>query len=185
MMKNSTQFTVRSTQFTRITLIGICILFIACAVTYDMPVMYKKNYVPGTHALLQYDGYYYTGNERGYSPMFLYRDGSVWFGEMRYLLTYLDIELAKKVPNVQYSWGNYQIDKDTIVVERFKLFSNTNNYRRITLKGIVRKDVINWFLYQENRMNPDTVNYNSVFKSYSPKPDSTKNWTRKRPQYNK
>jgi hypothetical protein len=174
-----------STQFSGLPLLVLCVLFVACATTYDMPLMYKKNYVPGTNEKLRFDGYYYSGTERGWTPMFLYRDGSVWFGEMRYTLNLLDVELAKKNPSVPHSWGNYKIDNDTILVERFKRIESSNNYRRITLKGIIRTDLINWILYEENRMNPDTVNYNSAFHPFSPKPDSTENWTRTRPQYNK
>jgi hypothetical protein len=166
--------------------ISVVIMFlVACAATYDMPVMYKKNYVPGAHSLLRFDGYYYSGNERGWTPMFLYRDGSVWYGEMRYTLHQLEVELSKKNPSVPHSWGNYKIDNDTILIERFKKIESTNNYRRISLKGIIRADIINWILYEENRMDPDTINYNSVFKAFSPKPDSTGNWTRTRAQYNK
>src|SRR5688572_20371191 len=117
-MKNSIHVTIRNAQLRLAMMLLISALFVACAVTYDMPVMYKKNYVPGTHALLRFDGYYYSGNERGYNPMFLYRDGSVWYGEMRYTLPRLDELLANKNPTLPHSWGNYRIDHDTILVER-------------------------------------------------------------------
>lgn len=159
-------------------------IFWSC-VSYDAPVIYHKNFQPGTHDSLRFDGYYYLGNERGYAPMFLYRDGSVWYGEKRYQLNFLETELAKKNPSIPHSWGNYKIDNDTILVERFKKIESANNFRRISIKGIIRGGMINWILYEENRLNPDTVNYNSIFKAFSPKPDSTLNWTRTHPPYNK
>jgi hypothetical protein len=166
-------------------IICIAFLFGACSVTYDLPVMYKKNYVPGTNILLRFDGYYTSGIEGTEKPLFLYRDGSVWFGETYVTQSVAEIELAKKEPNLAHSWGNYKVDGDTILIERFNRQETTNNYRRIILKGIIQMDAIHWVSREENRLNPVVVNYDTKFHATTSKPDSTGNWTRTRAQYNK
>lgn len=171
----------------KIVAISILFLFVvACAVTYDVPLLYKKNYVPGTHSLLRFDGYYaHETNPSTRKPFFLYRDGSVWFSENYVDEGPLRVELAKKDPNIVHSWGNYKVEADTIVIERFHLEDNTNNYRRITLKGIILDGSIKWILREQNRQNADTLNYETKFRATTSKPDSTGNWTRTREQYNK
>lgn len=157
----------------------------ACSVTYDLPVMYRKNYVPGTNSLLHYDGYYTQELGDFKKPFYLYRDGSVWFAEVMIMNATSDATIAKGDGSIQYSWGNYKVDGDTILIERFNKQENTNNYRRITLKGIVQTDAIHWIQREENRMNPVAINYETKFHPTTSKPDSTGNWTRTRPQFNK
>ncbi len=169
----------------KLLLISFPILFAACSVTYDLPVMYKKNYVPGTHDLLRFDGYYTQELNDFKKPFYLYRDGSVWFAEVMIMKATSDDVISKGDRAIQYSWGNYKIDGDTIYIERFNKQENTNNYRRITLKGIVQTDAIHWILREENRINPVVVNYDTKFQVTTSKPDSTGNWTRTREQYNK
>lgn len=161
------------------------ILLAGCAVTYDLPVMYKKNYVPGTHDLLRFDGYYSQELNDFKKPLYLYRDGSVWFAEVMILNALSDATVSKGDRSIQFSWGNYKIDADTIYIERFNRQENTNNYRRITLKGVIQKDAIHWIQREENRINPVVVNYDTKFHATASKPDSTGNWTRTRAQYNK
>jgi len=166
-------------------LLIVSFVFTACAVTYDLPVMYKKNYVPGTHALLRFDGYYSQDLSDFKKPLYLYRDGSVWFAEVMIMQATSDEIIAKGDRAIQYSWGNYKVDGDTIYIERFNRQENTNNYRRITLKGIIKTDAILWIQREENRQNPVKVNYETTFHATTSKPDSSGNWTRTRPQYNK
>lgn len=185
-MKNSTQFTVRSAQFPLVTMLVTCVLFIACSVTYDMPVIYKKNFQPGTHDSLRFDGYYTSEwdmqmTER-VKPIFLYRDGSVWFGEE---LMHYDVAQETIKKGTSFSWGNYKIDGDTIYIERFNLDKSTNNYRRVIIKGIVLSKQIKWIQREENRQNPVATAYKTNFMASTFKPDSSANWTRTRAQYNK
>jgi len=150
-----------------------------------MPVVYKKNYVPGTNTMLNFDGYYSESRENQLKPVFFYRDGSVWFAETFTVYSLAQIELNKNDPSIAHSWGNYKIEADTIYVERFHLSENTNNYRRIILKGVLQVNAIRWIQREENRQNPVKVDYYSTFTAHSPKPDSSGNWTRTREQYNK
>lgn len=185
-MRNSTRFTLRSAQFTRIMLVVVCVQFVACATTYDMPVMYKKNYVPGTHDSLRFDGYYTSKWDMEMTerviPIYLYRNGSVWFGEQKILIDSAEQMIQK---GVSHSWGNFQIKADTIFIERFLKEEAVNNYRRITLKGIIHSESILWIQREVNRQNPVAAGYTTIFMPGSFKPDSTGNWTRTRPQYNK
>ncbi len=160
----------------------LSISLVACSVTYDVPLMYKKNYVPGTHALLRFDGYYLQpASANMVKPIYFYRDGSAFVYEIGW-----DSTATSGIPHTTpASWGNYKIDGDTIVLERFNFEQNTNNYRRITLKGVVLNNSIKWILREQNRQNPDVLNYETKFRAANEKPDSSGNWTRTRPQYNK
>jgi hypothetical protein len=162
----------------------ILVFVVACSATYDLPVLYHKNYVPGTHPLLRFDGYY-TQSDQVKKPVYLYRNGSVWFAESAVPKGVSDATIANGNAGVRYSWGNYKISADTIYIERFHRAENSNNYRRITLKGIIRTDLIHWIQREENRQNPDTVNYDTRFFPTATKPDSSANWTRTKAQYNK
>lgn len=169
----------------KISVIAACLLFAACGVTYDLPVVYHKNFQPGTHALLRFDGYYSQAMEGKVKPFYLYRDGSVWFGEAWTAANIASVELAKKDPAIAHSWGNYKVDADTILIERFNRVENTNNYRRIITRGIIGSNTIQWFERQENRQNPVKTDYQTTFVASSAKPDSAANWTRTKEQFNK
>lgn len=165
------------------TLIVIC-AGIAC-VSYDAPQIYHKNFRPGTHPLLRFDGWYtpVTNVPGMIKPVFFYRDGSVWFGEQAFSSTDNDVAIGSGT--IAHSWGNYQIIADTILLERFYKAETSDNYNRIILKGIIQTDNIHWILRTADRENPDTVNYDMKFEEHKVKPDSTRNWTRTRPQFNK
>lgn len=164
----------------------LLVFVVACAVTYDMPVMYKKNYVPGTHDSLRFDGYYTSKWDMNMTervkPIYLYRNGSVWFGEEKILIDTAE-EMIRK--GVAHSWGNFLVNADTIFIERFLKDESVNNYRRIALKGVIHSGSIHWIQREENRENPATTAYSTIFITSTYKPDSTGNWTRTRPQYNK
>src|ERR1044072_5242742 len=170
----------------RWTVVLVSIVFTACAVTYDSPVIYHKYFVPGTHDSLLFDCYYTSELDMKMTervkPIYLYRDGSVWFGEE---LLYASTAEAVIKKGVSHSWGNYKVTADTIFIERFLKEDAVNNYRRVTIKGVLNSNSIHWIQREENRQNPVTTGYTTVFRAGSYKPDSTENWTRTRAQFNK
>lgn len=171
------------TSFLVASVLGITIL--GC-VSYDQPQIYHKNFQPGTHPLLRFDGYYTSTFEAKMTerakPLYFYRDGSVWCGESLIHMNSVDSLIRKGTP---HSWGNYKIDEDTITVERFFQEENTGNYNRIILRGVIQKDNIHWLTRRFHDGKGDSVNYDMKFIPHSFKPDSTLNWTRTRKQFNK
>lgn len=158
----------------------------AACISYDAPVIYHKNFQPGTNDSLRFDGYYTADwdmkmTER-VKPIYFYSNGSVWFGEE---LCYASVVNESVKKGLAHSWGNYKIDGDTIRIERFHKAANSDNYNRITLKGVIMKDKIHFMEREEDRQNPVKTGYTVSFYADSYKPDSTENWTRTRPQYNK
>ena len=164
----------------------VFVFVVACAVTYDMPVMYRKNYVVGTHDSLRFDGYYTSKWDMEMTervrPIFLYRNGSVWFGEQLMQHNVVQETIQK---GTSFSWGNYKVDGDTICIERFNFDNSTNNYRRVTIKGIIGSQKIHWIQREENRMNATVTDNTTIFLTSTYKPDSSGNWTRTRAQFNK
>lgn len=159
-------------------------LFYAC-VSYDKPLIYHKNFQPGTHPLLRFDGYYTTTSTYLLNGkirlVFFYRDGSVWFAEQDIPAANVDVIYSSATV---HSWGNFQIKADTILLERFVQEANTGNFNRVILKGIVKTESIQWVQRTYHKSNPDSVNYDMIFQPHGRKPDSTQNWTRTRRQYN-
>lgn len=167
--------------FSSIICSSVCII-IGC-VSYDKPVIYHKNFQPGSHPLLRFDGWYIAESKNNVSkPIFLYSNGSAWFAEQPIQLETAD-ELIKA--GIAHSWGNFQINADTILVERFHQEEKTGNFNRIIMKGIVGDDQIHWIERTFHKDNPEKVNYVVTFQPRTYKPDSTKNWTRTHPTYNK
>lgn len=170
-------------------LFAVSVIVAMCAaacISYDQPVIYHKNFQPGTHTLLRCDGYYTPEWDMNMTervkPVYFYSNGSVWFGEELCQYNVVN-ESVKK--GLAHSWGNYKIAGDTIYIERFQKKENSDNYNRVTLKGVISTDNIKWVQREEDRMNPVAVSYTTIFKANSYKPDSTQNWTRTRVQYNK
>jgi hypothetical protein len=165
------------------------LLLVTCT-TYDNAIVYHKNFNPGKHPLLQFSGYYSDTlgpkpnpnsaklEQEAIKPVFFYSNGSAFSAD--------NYEGAYKLLNVntlQGSWGNYLITSDTIELEKFQLIEN--NYIRIILKGVISKDKIHWFSRKYHREDYKPVDYSVFFKPYVTKPDSTKNFTRTLPIYNK
>lgn len=161
-------------------------VFVTACLSYDQPLIYHKNFQPGTNALLRFDGYYTPEWDmqmtQRVKPVYFYSNGSVWFGEE---LCQQTIVTESVKQGLAHSWGNYKIDGDTVYIERFQKKENSDNYNRVTLKGVIGKDNIKWMQREEDRMNPVKVDYTTAFYANSYKPDSTQNWTRTRVQYNK
>lgn len=168
-------------------------LLIGCT-TYDNAEVYHKNFQPGSHTLLQVNGFYTdtlrkAANTSGHlstlevKPMFLYADGSAWSAN-HYVQTALFQPLQYNNPQ-DYSWGNYKIKGDTIFIERFTLNPNSGAYERIILRGIVVFNGIKIIGRRERKMPEVTVNYNMVFMPFSSYPDVTGNWIRSKKKYNK
>lgn len=161
-------------------LVGI----ISC-VSYDAPLIYHKNFQPGTHPLLRFDGYYSTESPTGkIRPVFFYRDGSVWFAEADIDPVSLDAQVLSDHTNARHSWGNFKIDADTIYIERFVQETTTGNFNRIILKGTMCENKIHWIQRTYHRSAPDSVDYGIYFHEHLTKPDSTQNWTRTKKKYN-
>lgn len=156
-------------------------VLISSCVSYDMPVIYHKNFSPGTNDKLRFDGCYIQRMQgKNVKPVFLYANGSACVAE-----TQIDSNLVSVPDAAVYSWGNYKVNADTIIVERFYKEEAGSNFNRILMRGVIGKDRIDWNLRTFHRSKPDTVSYTSHFKYAYAKPDSTKNWTRTREQYNR
>lgn len=166
----------------------VFIFLVACN-TYDLPIVYKKNFQPGTHALLRFDGYYTDTlgprmhdalNDVFGKPVFFYSEGSAFATEIN--TSRYSVSASVKNKSLNGSWGNYKINADTILFERFHLV--TSNYRRVILKGILSKDRIRWISRKDHTEEYKPVDYTLFFVPSADKPDSTQNWTRKRKKYN-
>jgi hypothetical protein len=146
-----------------------------------MPVIYHKNYSPGTNDKLRFDGCYLQRMQStNVKPLYLYKNGSACFAENQ-----VDSNLIGLSNAILYSWGNYKVIADTIFVERFYKEDAGNNFNRIIMRGVISENRIDWNLRTFHRSKPDTVSYTSRFKAATFKPDSTQNWTRTREQYNR
>jgi hypothetical protein len=140
--------------------------------------------------LLRFDGFYadsafasnatYPGGAVGY-PVFLYSNGSAFCGKGVFDLN----EMSSKpfIDKMLGGWGNYLIGHDTITIEKFEPIQN--EYKRVIIKGIISKDQITWFSRKERRYAEQPLTYSVHFHESSVKPDSTKNFTRIWPKYNK
>ena len=162
------------------------ILFATCE-TYDSAIIYHKGFQPGTHSLLRFDGFYSdsalaASNEfnvpsEQVKPVFFYSNGSAFATNN---FTWLTGMQAAKLAG---SWGNYQIEADTILLERFQKIEN--NYVRIILRGTISKDQIHWTARKYHREKFKPVNYSIYFRPFTTKPDSTQNFTRTLEIYNR
>jgi hypothetical protein len=159
-----------------------CMTMAGC-VSYDSPELYKKNFQPGTHALLRFDGWYLQPSSQSGSvkPIFFYSNGSVYFAEAPFPASINALQMITQ----PHSWGNFRIDGDTILLERFYKAETSDNYNRILMKGIVERDNIHWIFREAHREDPEALNYDTKFEQHAVKPDSTKNWTRTYPPFNK
>lgn len=185
---------MRNTMKRIVMLIGLMTaLFVRCT-TYDSAEVYHKNFRSGSHDLLQIEGFYTdtlrkSANTRAHlatlevKPTFLYPDGSVWSAN-HYVQTGLFQPTNYKNPQY-YSWGNYKIKGDTILIERFTLNPNSGAYERIILRGIMVLNGIKIIGRRERKMPEVSVNYDMVFMPFAAKPDPAGNWIRTKKKYNK
>ncbi len=164
------------------------VLIIACS-TYDTAIIYHKNFQSGSHSFLRFDGYYIdtlgpkllqtiitTGK-----PFYFYANGSSFSGDQN--LDRESIVHQTTIKTIKGSWGNYLINVDTIILEKFQQIENNNV--RIILKGIIYKDRIKWFSRKFHKEPFKPVDYSSEFRTITYKPDSTQNFTRNYPPFNK
>ncbi len=163
------------------------LLFLVTCTTYDNALIYQKNFQPGTHPLLRFDGYYRDVNATDYTlssrvkPFFFYTDGSAFITERATAEPFTTTWI--KTAEASGSWGHYKIDGDTIYVERFLL--SASNYERIILKGTIAENQVRWTKRKERGEAYQPVDYTVTFTPFSAKPDSTKNWIRVKKKYNK
>ena len=167
------------------------IIFFCTCQTYDNAIIYHKNFNSGTNPLLKFNGFYSdsappSSNEFNVPselvrPVFFYADGSAFATTNFNWLTGMD-EIVKG-NRLNGAWGNYLISGDTIQLEKFQLIEN--NHVRIILKGIISKDQIHWIKRKYHREGYQSVDYSIYFHPYAAKPDSTLNFTRTLPIYNK
>lgn len=167
------------------------LLIVACT-TYDSAIIYHKNFRPGSHPLLRFNGYYadtvrIAKNQSPYSdlptahsvkPVFFYADGSCFSANK-----YEAVFTVNNSTTLDGSWGNYLIKGDTIRVEKFQMVKS--NYRRIILKGVITTDKIHWLTRQEHNEAEKPVDYSIDFNPSKSKPDSLRNFTRTKEKYNK
>lgn len=168
----------------------LTLLFAVACTTYDLPVIYKKNFQPGTNPLLHLDGFYADTlgpkqtrslNDPYGKPMLFYANGSAYACE-----TFVSLKGAEKMiseDKLNGSWGNYKVNGDTILFERFHLVNSA--YRRIILKGIIGENSIHWISRKEHKEEYKPVDYTSLYRPCAQRPDSAKNWTRTKPKFNK
>ncbi|HLG38264.1 MAG TPA: hypothetical protein VI461_01310 [Chitinophagaceae bacterium] len=168
----------------------IAILILTCT-TYDKNLIYHRNFHPGKHALLRFDGYYADSNitipGKGVHPLvrpvFFYANGSAYS-----FIQYIDFknyEADPKDKSLAGAWGNYKISGDTIKLERFDHNESQSNYDRIILWGLVAEKEIRWIKRKFKNESEKVIDYKIRFRQYSIKPDSTENWTRKRKSWHK
>ena len=172
------------------------ILSIIACTTYDSALIYHKDFHPGNHPLLKFNGYYsdtvrmrdaYGTLEKQVRPVFFYANGSAYAAD-NYIsegkfTSAVNLYGAGMTKIVEGSWGNYLVSADTIILEKFQLIEN--NYVRIIQKGVISQNSIHWFTRKYHREDYKPVDYSATFAPCSSKPDSTKNFTRTLQIYNK
>jgi hypothetical protein len=164
------------------------LLLIVTCTTYDSAIIYHKNFKPGTHALLRFDGYYddTTVNSQkdeyapSVKPVFFYSEGSSFSTNNRVAASTLPQLI--KTNRLFGSWGNYLVKGDSITLEKFQLIKS--NYVRIILKGFISEKQIHWTSRKEHNETFKPVNYSIYFQPFSSKPDSLRNFTRTKEKYN-
>ena len=163
-------------------------------VKYPSLDLYKKDYSPGDHEELNFNGYYdhsvviYNRTNYGkkiidpVQPLFFFSDGSVCYdfmgSEKDSLFTYLN-----KPEKMSLTWGNYKVIEDTIIIESLQWSQGYifMKYKKLVEKGIIYQDSIYVFEIQgANYINKRTL----YFSRFDRKPDSTLNWIRKTEYYN-
>lgn len=180
----------------RYILLLFIILIVAACSTYDSALIYHKDFHPGNHPLLRFSGYYSDSirlriangtMEKQIRPVFFYSDGSAYAAD-----NYITEDKFTTAANlygpgmtkiVEGSWGNYKIEADTVILEKFQKIES--NYVRIIQKGVVSASSIHWFTRKYHREDYKPVDYSVFFTPYKSKPDSTKNFTRTLKIYNK
>jgi hypothetical protein len=164
------------------------LLLIVTCTTYDSAIIYHKNFRPGTHPLLRFDGYYddttsniqKDANIPSAKPVFFYSEGSS-FSTDNHVATSTLPQLIK-TNRLFGSWGNYLIKGDSITLEKFQDIKS--NYTRIILKGIISEKQIHWTSRSEHNESYKPVDYSIYFHPYSSKPDSLRNFIRTKEKYN-
>lgn len=163
------------------------VFFLSMCQTYDNAIIYHKNFNPGKNSLLKFDGFYsdsapssndFNPLER-VRPVFFYANGSAFATTNFTAITGMEYNINQ----LNGAWGNYLISGDTIQLEKFQLIEN--NHVRIILKGFISKDQIHWVKRKYHREDYKAVDYSIYFHPFSAKPDSTLNFTRQLPIYNR
>lgn len=171
----------------KLAIASILVLLLVTCTTYDNAIIYHKNFRPGNHPLLRFDGYYSDTLgpkpasklvENPVKPVYFYADGSA-FSTDNYV-AYYEMLNAKTLKG---SWGNYLIKGDSIQLEKFQLTGS--NYVRIILRGVISTGKIHWTGRKEHEESFKPVDYSVFYQVYSTKPDSLRNFTRTKGKYNK
>lgn len=166
------------------------VLLITCT-TYDSAIIYHKNFRPGTHPLLRFNGYYDDTTRPAAmadvpylpppaKPVFFYAEGSCFSTDNNVIAPYLP-ELIR-TNRLFGSWGNYLIKGDSITLEKFQEINS--NYTRIILKGVISENKIHWIRRSEHNESFKPVDYSIYFKPFPQKPDSLRNFIRTKRKYN-
>ncbi|GAB4140803.1 MAG: hypothetical protein Fur0041_16010 [Bacteroidia bacterium] len=172
---------------------SLFIIGMASCTTFDNAEIYHKNFSPGTHPLLRFDGYYsdtlrkknnVSGNlsTMEVKPVYFYDNGSA-FSYNNYSQAGL-INSSVQDKSIG-SWGNYLIKGDTLLLEKFVFNPNSGNHERIIMKGAIQEGRIIWVARKEHNESFKPVNYSMVFFPNASKPDVSGNWIRTKKKYNK
>lgn len=169
-----------------LTLVDSCIGF-------DKAVVYRKNYIVEKNSNLRFDGFYalsictnFSDSNKLINPYYFYSDGSHveidGFKDTTFLTSKL---VTGNLKNIWGYWGNYTINKDTIIIETFPPNGGTWTQERYLQKGIISNNKIE--LTKTKRRNENWKNCKETlcFISYNHKPDSTENWIRHKRKYNR
>lgn len=170
-----------------ITVLFFLVLIVTCT-TYDSAIIYHKNFKPGSHTLLRFDGYYddttaLRGNKElasSIKPIFFYSEGSVFSTDNS--IEKSTLETLIKTHRLFGSWGNYLITGDSIQLEKFQHIKN--NYVRIILKGVISEKQIHWTSRKDHNEAFKPVDYSVYFQPFKFKPDSLRNFIRTKEKYN-
>jgi len=136
---------------------------------------------------LKINGYYYTYvnetdsiNSKYYDVLFLYNNGVAIFAgggikeEMEEM--FRKEEFYNYIKNVPAAWGIFNIENDSIMIERPKSYGWFNSYM-FTLVGSIQDDstihIIKDISSTGNGGKPKIINQLYRFREFTPKPDST------------
>jgi len=142
---------------------------------------------PYTGSEIKTNGYFYShqlkngSNKEGISILVFYKDGTAI--DFAFDGDNLEVEndVFKVNPlwlkNNKYNWGLFNIESDTIKIERLNSYGTVRAYM-YTLVGIIENDTTICIIREQTSTDaildvPFNMNQTFHFKEFSPKPDST------------
>jgi hypothetical protein len=173
-------------------LIAIFLFFLTSCLTYDKPLMYKRNYDQGKNQLLRFDGFYSDtitrkvfGRDYYYTvdPVYFYSDGSVLIGSTARDTNELRTRIENKIQFGQ--WGNYRVTGDSILIETFGVNGGSGRMERFFKAGIILNNRLFFGKEIDRKGEAMAINEDIRFVHSTAKPDSSQNWIRYKKKYNR